>query len=182
MVMESEKSSLIFALLVQAKRASQVKWQSFWNLLISVFFDLSSSSSSPDLPISQISLTLLPATVTGEGGGHFGQPAIHGGPFLPNKLGRGKEMERVGRDSIKTLKCWALPTNNALLIMFRLSSDAEILLKSTDWAYKSAPNVQKLVRYVYIFRLSFHFACHRWWLGWRSWMDNYFFSLEADER
>ncbi len=28
------------------------------------------------------------------------------------------------------------PTNNALLINFRLSSDAEILLISTDWAYK----------------------------------------------
>ncbi len=35
------------------------------------------------------------------------------------------------------------PTNNALLINFGLSSDAEILLVSTDWAYKSAPNVQE---------------------------------------
>ncbi len=32
------------------------------------------------------------------------------------------------------------PTNNALLINFQLSSDAKILLLSTDWAYKSAPN------------------------------------------
>ena len=37
------------------------------------------------------------------------------------------------------------PTNNALLINFRLSSDAEILLISTDRAYKSAPNMQKCV-------------------------------------
>ncbi len=35
----------------------------------------------------------------------------------------------------------AYPTNNALL----LSSDAEIMSISTDWAYKSAQNVQKLV-------------------------------------
>ncbi len=34
------------------------------------------------------------------------------------------------------------PTNNALLIIFRLSSDAEILSISTDWAYESAPNMQ----------------------------------------
>ncbi len=27
------------------------------------------------------------------------------------------------------------------------------------------PNVQNCVRNVYLFRLSFHFACHRWWLG-----------------
>ncbi len=35
------------------------------------------------------------------------------------------------------------PTNNRPLINFLLSSDAEILLTSTDWACKSAPNVQK---------------------------------------
>ncbi len=57
------------------------------------------------------------------------------------------------------------PTNNALLINFLLSSDAEILLLSTDWAYKSAQNVQRRVCNVYILLLSFHFAYHRWWLG-----------------
>ncbi len=37
---------------------------------------------------------------------------------------------------------YSCPTNNALLINFRLSSDAEILLIiSTDSAYKSVPNV-----------------------------------------
>ncbi len=56
------------------------------------------------------------------------------------------------------------PTTH-LLIHFRLSSDAEILLMITDWAYKSMPNVQKPVCNVYVFQLSFHFACHRWWLG-----------------
>ena len=56
------------------------------------------------------------------------------------------------------------PSNNALLINFRLSFDAEILLLSTDWAYNSVPNVQKCVCTVYVFRLSFHFACHPWWL------------------
>ncbi len=30
---------------------------------------------------------------------------------------------------------------------------------------KSAPNVQKCACNVYMFRLSFHFACHCWWLG-----------------
>ena len=57
------------------------------------------------------------------------------------------------------------PTDNRLLINFRLSSSAEILLTSTDGACKSAPNGRKRVCNVYIFRLSFHFACHRWWLG-----------------
>ncbi len=43
------------------------------------------------------------------------------------------------------------PTNNALLIYFLLSSDAEILLISTDWAYKSVPNMQKRVCNVYTY-------------------------------
>ena len=60
------------------------------------------------------------------------------------------------------------PTNNALLINFLLRSDAEILLIRSDCAYKSAPNVQKLVCNVYIFRLSIHFAYRRWWLGTKS--------------
>ncbi len=57
------------------------------------------------------------------------------------------------------------PTNNALLINFRLISDAEILLLSTDWACTLAQNVQKHVCNMHTFRLSFHFACHRCWLG-----------------
>ena len=44
---------------------------------------------------------------------------------------------------------WVGPTNNTLLINFRLSSDAEILLMSTDWAYKSVANVQKHVCKMY---------------------------------
>ncbi len=48
---------------------------------------------------------------------------------------------------------------------FGLSSDAEILLLSTDSAYESRPNVQKRVCNVCTFRLIFHFAFHRWWLG-----------------
>ncbi len=43
----------------------------------------------------------------------------------------------------------------------------KFLLMSTDRAYKSAPNVQKRVCSVYLFQLSFHFACHRWWLAGR---------------
>ncbi len=39
------------------------------------------------------------------------------------------------------------PTNNTLLINFRLSSDAEILLISTDWADKRAKNVHALCTY-----------------------------------
>ena len=62
-------------------------------------------------------------------------------------------------------KLCAFPTNNALLICFLLSSDAEILSISTDGAHKPAPNVQKRVCIVYISRLSFHFAYHCWWLG-----------------
>ena len=58
-----------------------------------------------------------------------------------------------------------LPTNNALLTNLRLSSDADILLIITGWAYKSASNVQKRVCIVCMFQLSFHFACHPWWLG-----------------
>ena len=36
---------------------------------------------------------------------------------------------------------------------------------STDWAYKSMPNLQKRVCNLYTFWLSFHFAHHRWRLG-----------------
>ncbi len=46
----------------------------------------------------------------------------------------------------------------------------KILLISTDWAYKSVPNVQKRVCNAYIFQPSFHFAHHRWWLGRRCWL------------
>ncbi len=59
------------------------------------------------------------------------------------------------------------PTNNALLIKFRLSFDAEILLISIDSAYKLVLNVQKRVCNVYMFQLSFQFAYHHWWLGMR---------------
>ncbi len=52
------------------------------------------------------------------------------------------------------------PTNYARLINFRLISNAEILLGK-----KAMPNVQKRVCNRYIFRLSFHFAHHCWWLG-----------------
>ncbi len=65
---------------------------------------------------------------------------------------------------ISLLKFWH-PTNNALLTNFRLSSNAEILLISTGWAYKLAPNVQKRVCNVYIIQLSFHFAYHRLVVG-----------------
>ncbi len=60
------------------------------------------------------------------------------------------------------------PTHNALLVNFRLSSDAEILLISTNWACKSAPNLQKSVCNMYIFQRSFHFAYHCCWLGWQG--------------
>ena len=53
----------------------------------------------------------------------------------------------------------AQPTKT-LLINFRLSSNAEILLKST---WQSSPNMYAMCRYR--FQLSFHFAYHRWWLG-----------------
>ena len=56
-------------------------------------------------------------------------------------------------------------TLGVVLISFWLSSDAEVLLINTDWAFVSGPNVQKHVCNVYIFRMSFHFVCRRWWLG-----------------
>ncbi len=56
------------------------------------------------------------------------------------------------------LSSYRCPTNNALSIKFRLSSNGEILLISTDWAYKLVPNVQKCVCNVCTFRLSFHFC------------------------
>ena len=43
-----------------------------------------------------------------------------------------------------------------------------VLLLSTDWARKSAPNVQKHACNVYTFQLSFHFAYHHRWLGRQS--------------
>ncbi len=60
--------------------------------------------------------------------------------------------------------------NNTPLINFWLSSDAEILLLSTGWAYKSPPNAQRRVCNAYMFQRSFHIACHRWWLGFISFL------------
>ena len=57
------------------------------------------------------------------------------------------------------------PTDNSPLINFLRSSDAEIFLLSADWARKSAPDVQKRARNVYVFRPSFHSALHRCWSG-----------------
>ena len=60
---------------------------------------------------------------------------------------------------------YVLPTNSGLLINFRLSSDAETLSTSANWACKSVPNVQGRTCNVYTFQPSFHFAYHHWWLG-----------------
>ena len=91
-----------------------------------------------------------------------------------------RHVEQKKKDDPKTFFFVSYPTNNALLITFRLSSDSEILLLSTDWAYKLAQNVQRRVCNVHVFRLSFHFACHRCWLGSYSkkkvkWHTNLFF-------
>ncbi len=57
----------------------------------------------------------------------------------------------------------AHPTNNALLINFRLSSDAEILLTSHRLSLQMS--AKRAMRILHIFQPSFHFAYHRWWLG-----------------
>ena len=58
-------------------------------------------------------------------------------------------------DSIETLR----PTNNALLMNFRLGSNAEIFVKRRRLSIRiRRPNVQKRVRDVYMFRLIFHFC------------------------
>ncbi len=68
----------------------------------------------------------------------------------------------------KENKCY--PTNNNNLINFRLSSDAEIFVNNHRLSITNrCQNVQKCVRYVYTFRLSFHSAYHPWWLGGRWW-------------
>ena len=73
-----------------------------------------------------------------------------------------------GMSTIKTLfsRLQLKPNQQRTLMYYTLSSNAEILLISTNSAYKSAPKVQKKrVCNVYVFQLSFHFAYHRWWLG-----------------
>ena len=64
-----------------------------------------------------------------------------------------------------SLYLWSDPNQQHTLMNFLLSSDAENLLMITDSAYKSAPIMPKHVCNVYIFQLSFHFACHLWSLG-----------------
>ncbi len=59
------------------------------------------------------------------------------------------------------------PTNKALLMNFRLSSDAEILLLSTD-SIQIGTKRAKRVCNVYISQPSFHFAYHDWWSGRRD--------------
>ncbi len=54
----------------------------------------------------------------------------------------------------------AFPTNNALLTNFRPSSDAEIFVKNHRLSIKIGGQTCKNV-----YALSFHFACHHWWLG-----------------
>ncbi len=60
----------------------------------------------------------------------------------------------------------AYPTNNAPLTNFLLSSDAEIFVDkhrpSMQIGDKRGKNVRATCTH---FRLSFHFACHRCWLG-----------------
>ncbi len=58
------------------------------------------------------------------------------------------------------------PTNNALLINFLLSSDAEIFVSKHRLSIQiGAKRAKKRVCNVYVFRLGFHFAHHCWWLG-----------------
>ncbi len=57
-------------------------------------------------------------------------------------------------------------TNNALLINFRLSSDAEILLIKHRLSMQiGAKRAKKRACNVYIFQLSSLSAYHLWWLG-----------------
>ncbi len=61
------------------------------------------------------------------------------------------------------------PTNNALSINFPTELRRKIFVNKAPTEHANrAPNEQKRVCNVYIFRLSFHFACHRWWLGRRK--------------
>ncbi len=58
------------------------------------------------------------------------------------------------------------PTDNALLINFGLSSEAEIFVNKHRLSIQNrGQNVLRRVCNAYVFRLSFHFACHRCWLG-----------------
>ena len=57
-------------------------------------------------------------------------------------------------------------TTHSLLINFLLSSDAEIFASKHRLSVQTdVKNVQKRASNVRIFRLSFHFAYHLWWLG-----------------
>ncbi len=88
--------------------------------------------------------------------------------FCPAETTHKEELNNLSVRSVGRSDCAYRsfnPTSNALLICFRLSSDAEILSMGIDRACKSAPNVQTRVRDVYVFWLSSHFACRRWWLG-----------------
>ncbi len=75
---------------------------------------------------------------------------------------------KVGEHQVSELSVF--PTNNALLVNFFLSSDADVSLISTDWACKSAPNVQKRAcnARACILTKPPLCMCNRWWLGCQS--------------
>ena len=79
-------------------------------------------------------------------------------PMMPRK-GNG---ERERKTEQRTF-----PTNNALLISFLLSSDAEIFINNHRLNMQIGAKRAKKnhVCNVYMFRLNFLFACHRCWLG-----------------
>ena len=71
--------------------------------------------------------------------------------------------------SSKVLPFSEYPTNNALFMNFRLSSDAEMLLIFSKSVLTEHTNRRQLCKNVYAmcttFRRSFHYVYHRWWLG-----------------
>ncbi len=69
-----------------------------------------------------------------------------------------------------------VPTNNALSTKFLLSSDAEIVVDKHRLSMQvGTQTCEKRMCNVHIFRLGFHFAHHRWWLGFEGVINTDFF-------
>ncbi len=83
--------------------------------------------------------------------------------------GEGRKKKKEKKNPLQTATPSHNPTNNALLINFLLSSDAEIFVDKHRLSMQiGAESWEKKphVRNVYVFRLSFHFLhATRCWLG-----------------
>ncbi len=80
-------------------------------------------------------------------------------------------MERLRRSRPHAFSLASFPTNNAILVNFRLSSDADFFVVDKHrptWLTSGRRTCKIRVSNVWVSQLSFHFAYRRCWLGTRG--------------